>query len=438
MKQNDRVVLYLSYDGLSDPLGQSQILPYLFGLAGAGYRIVVVSVEKPAAYEKNQAVLEALMAEKAGDAIRWVPVKYYKKPLFGSSVWNLWSMYRQVLRLLEEHAVGLVHCRSYMSALIGLKLKQERQLPFLFDIRGFWVEERIEGGLWDMRQPLYRRIHRYFKRKESQFFQQADAVVLLTEAARQEVEDRDLTTAPVHVIPCCADLHLFNGEGVGEEEEQRLRQVLSLAPEVPVLSYLGSLGTWYMLEEMLDFFKELLLQHPEWVFLFITKDRHDKIWELARARGIDRSRLRVVSGERQEMPALISLSTCSIFFIRPTYSKKASSPTKHAELLGMGIPVFCNAGVGDTDAVAQASHPDLLIPALNREAYAAAIARLPQILATPRAHLRSVAREHYSLSEGVETYAAIYRSLLTAPAAESTASLTLATEVAPRAAGGKR
>jgi hypothetical protein len=47
----------------------------------------------------------------------------------------------------------------------------------------------------------------------------------------------------------------------------------------------------------------------------------------------------------------ISLFDTSIFFIRPTYSKKASSPTKQGEIMAMGIPLICNYGVGDTDEI---------------------------------------------------------------------------------------
>ena len=39
-------VLYISYDGLSDPLGQSQILPYLTKLAHGNVFIDIISYEK--------------------------------------------------------------------------------------------------------------------------------------------------------------------------------------------------------------------------------------------------------------------------------------------------------------------------------------------------------------------------------------------------------
>ena len=39
-------VLFISYDWLLDPLGKSQILPYLIGLAKKGYNFFILSYEK--------------------------------------------------------------------------------------------------------------------------------------------------------------------------------------------------------------------------------------------------------------------------------------------------------------------------------------------------------------------------------------------------------
>ena len=39
-------VLYITYDGINDPLGQSQIVPYIEGLAGRKYNFFIISFEK--------------------------------------------------------------------------------------------------------------------------------------------------------------------------------------------------------------------------------------------------------------------------------------------------------------------------------------------------------------------------------------------------------
>ena len=38
-----------------------------------------------------------------------------------------------------------------------------------------------------------------------------------------------------------------------------------------------------------------------------------------------------------------------IFFIKPTFSKKASMPTRLGEYLASGVPCLCNTGIGDID-----------------------------------------------------------------------------------------
>ena len=39
-------VVYVSYDGALDPLGASQVVPYLLGLAARGVAITLISFEK--------------------------------------------------------------------------------------------------------------------------------------------------------------------------------------------------------------------------------------------------------------------------------------------------------------------------------------------------------------------------------------------------------
>ena len=56
-----RVILYISYDGILEPLGQSQVLRYLERLASAR-KIVLISFEKPEDWQKIES-REALRAE---------------------------------------------------------------------------------------------------------------------------------------------------------------------------------------------------------------------------------------------------------------------------------------------------------------------------------------------------------------------------------------
>ena len=80
------------------------------------------------------------------------------------------------------------------------------------------------------------------------------------------------------------------------------------------------------------------------------------------------------------MPVLLSLSTLSLFFIKPAYSKKASSPTKMGELMSMGIPFITNSGVGDIDLLVNEYKVGIAIKDQTKAAYGEAIESIPALL----------------------------------------------------------
>jgi glycosyltransferase involved in cell wall biosynthesis len=392
-------ILYLSYDGLTDPLGQAQVLPYLTGLSKRGYSITIISAEKEANYARRLGVIRQLVAEAEID---WRPVFYTKKPPVLSTLWDVRRIYRKAKALHQREAFHAVHCRSYITALVGERLKETTGLPFIFDMRGFWADERLDGGIWNLQHPVYRRIYRYFKRKERDFLRSADYTISLTYAAKAEIYSwPGMATIPIQVIPCCADTTLFAPAGN-----------LQHSPAAFTLSYLGSLGTWYLLDEMLRFFKRLLLTKPDAQFLFITPDDPQLIRAGAKRLAIPAEAIRIRKAERNEVPELLAQSQLSVFFIKPSYSKKASSATKMGEILSMGIPVICNAGVGDTDFLFNAYQPGLLINRLDDAHFDEAIGKIDSVIHTPADQLRRAALEYFDLRKGIDLYEEVYRKVL--------------------------
>ena len=127
-------ILYLSYDGLTDPLGQSQVLPYIIGLTKEGYTFTIISFEKKDRYFLQKEFIEKICFE---NNIKWVPLFYTKRPPILSTIFDLWKMKRLSLKLHKQESFKLIHCRSYISSIVGLYFKQKHFIPFLFDMRGF-------------------------------------------------------------------------------------------------------------------------------------------------------------------------------------------------------------------------------------------------------------------------------------------------------------
>ena len=148
-------------------------------------------------------------------------------------------------------------------------------------MRGFYADERVDGKLWNKNTFPFNKIYNYFKKKETAFLQHADCTISLTENGKKEIESWKLPNqSPIKVIPCCTDENLFQTKNISDKREE-----LGIKKDDFILSYVGSIGTWYMLDEMLDFFKVLNEKKPNAKFLFITKDDPDLVFSKAEQKG---------------------------------------------------------------------------------------------------------------------------------------------------------
>ena len=397
-------ILFISYDGMTDPLGQSQVIPYLQGLSANGHDVWLISFEKPERFKSGFEEIRNLL-EKA--EITWQPQTYTSKPPVLSTLKDIRTMRKVAFETIIKEHIDAVHCRSYISALIGQAAKKKFGTQFIFDMRGFWADERVDGGLWKLSNPIFKRIYTFFKKKEKQFLLEADAVVSLTQNAASEIHSwKGFQDVPITVIPCCADLDLFKRPD--ETRITNLKNELQIPSDAFVLTYLGSLGTWYMLTEMLEFFKTLSQSKPNAHFLFLTADEPSMVFDEAEKMGISKSQIRVKKASRKEVPLWASVGNASIFFIRPLFSKKASSPTKMGELMSLGMPLICNNQVGDVEQILRDGGNGIILNAFNTAAYEKAISELDEVLALNPQNSIDCAYKYYSLKNGIELYLSIY------------------------------
>ena len=390
-------------------MGQSQVLPYLVKLSQSDYQFTLLSFEKKDRYQKEGKIIEAICTSSS---INWQPLVFTKTPPILSKIYDRWQMKRKALQLHKQFHFDMIHCRSYIAAEMGLALKNATGAKFFFDMRGFWADEKVDGGQWDQRSLFFRKVYRYYKQKEKDFLLGADAIVSLTDAAKDEMKKNEAyDKLQIDVIPCCADLAHFNYKNVNAEESEQLKRQLQIAGDKKVISYLGSVGGWYMTKEMFQFVKCLLELHPEFVMLVLTKDEKEWVRNEALQQGIPADKVIITTASREKMPLYISISDCSIFFIRPTYSKKASSPTKHAELMGMGIPVICN-DIGDTGRIIDETRTGIMIKDFSESEYRAQVKRIDEIMSISKDHIRRAAFRYFDLDAGVAKYLEIYKRVL--------------------------
>lgn len=405
-------VLFLSYDGMTDPLGQSQVIPYLSGLVKKGYDISIISFEK----EERNAEIAIIQSLLHNNHITWIPLKYTKKPPVLSTLYDIYCLNKTVKSILKKNSEEnfILHCRSYITSLIGLKFsRRQHRVKFIFDMRGFWADERIDGNIWNLSNPVFKRVYNYFKRRELEFFEESDYTISLTYAGKKEISKitakNNTESSPIQVIPCCVDNELFDKAKIHTDNIATLKQSLNISKKQFVLGYVGSIGTWYMLHEMILFFKKLIDHKPNSVFLFVTKEDPDYIFDQFQSNGIDRNNIRIVASGRENMPSYISLFNWSIFFIKPIFSKQASSPTKQGEIMSMGKPIICNSGVGDTEEIINKYSAGIVIDKFDETTFAQSINEMEKFQVNSE-KIRKGAIDFFSLETGINNYAKVYQA----------------------------
>ncbi len=391
-------VVYMCYDGVLEPLGESQVIAYLELLAD-DYAIHLISFEKPADTARPEHVAR-MEARLRSSGIDWHPRRYHRHPKILSTLWDMGTAMLLAVRLSLQHNARILHARSILCAAMLYPARLLGRGRFLVDIRGFWADERVDGGMIRANGLVYR----VLKIIEKAMLRDADHVITLTRASVPVLrEDPRLgrTHAPITVIPTCADLALFSP---GERHDTG-----SLT-----IGYAGQIGTWYMLDEMLAFFLAVQRHRPDARLLIVNQHQQDVVRAgIARA-GIDPATVEIIGTGRAGMPGYMRRMDAGLALIHPFFSKISSAPTKLAEYLGCGVPVVGNAGCGDMVQIIAEDQVGVAMADTRPETIETAALTLLDQLDDPGLRNRCVAsaRRHFALEDGVARYRAIYESLI--------------------------
>lgn len=405
-------VLYISYNGMLDPLGQSQVLPYLRELSKLGVQFTLLSFERPPAFSPDGiAKRNELREQLAAEGIVWHALRYHQKPSLPATVYDVRHGLRYAKRLVRRDQIEMVHARSHIAAAIALQLKKRFGLKMIFDLRGLMADEYVDANHW--RQGGVR--YRITKRMERRALAGADGIVTLTEKVWPEIKswdalrDREVTH---EVVPCCVDLELFRFD---PEARGRRRAELGIQNRL-VLVYSGSIGGWYLTEQMADFFAALLQKRSDAHFLWLTLGNAEMISTLMSKRGITADQFTVLGAAPGDVWSYLSAGDAGIAFYKPAFSRMATSPVKIAEYLACGLPLVINAGIGDSDAMITAERIGALVSNFNENEYVAAanvIEGLVGYADQTRGRAREIAERLFDVRRvGVQRYGRLYENVL--------------------------
>ncbi|MDK9737725.1 hypothetical protein KI655_10460 [Vibrio sp. D404a] len=390
--------LYLSYTGLLEPLGRSQILAYLSRLS-ENYSITLVSFEKRSDFEKKSDVQE-LKRECIELGIIWKPRIYHHRPRLLATIWDLTILFWDTFRFTSSNKVKLVHCRSYIPAIAAWLVGKITRTPFIFDMRALWPEEMIDAGRLKRKSVVYKTL-KYLERKL--LINSASNISLTNVAVPYLVNTiPHLSKDKFTVIPTCVDLVRFDSSfNTGGHHSN---------------SKLGTMGTvisgWYHLDWLFKTLKisENIFTQSE--FKVVTRDEQHKLNHFANSYNL--SCFSVEQCSANEVQSSIDELKFGILYFTAGISKIGSAPTRMAEFLACGKPILGNRGVGDMADLIEKYNVGVVIEDGSDEEITRGLKLMYDFLLEPDypERCRKAAVELFSADVGAEKYHRVYEKCI--------------------------
>lgn len=404
-----RPVLYVTFDGILQPLGYSQVARVVCGLAERGIPYRLVSLERPQELAQDGLVRD-VRARLAKANVTWNAIPYDVSGTVKAAASNVGRATAEVLRLTATRAVSLVHARAYHAGLVALAAHTPTRVPYLFDARSYWIDERITDGRWFGR-PAVRTTARAIERR---LFRDAAAVVTLTDIQRDDLVGGKFgpwTRARVVTIPTCADYDEFALREPTSHGALPKDLATTLAGK-RVIGLVGSLNRSYFADETLDLVKRALAKAPDLHVLVLSAQADEWRALLARA-NVDPARTTVTVAPHAEMPAYTRAMDFVVMLLVENAAKRASVPTKLAELFAAGVrPVHfgCNPEVTAWVERAGSGHVLARLEASELDRAATFVATTKYDRAA-LASAREATKAHFSLESGLARYEGLLRTL---------------------------
>jgi len=397
--------LYISNLGLMDNLGMTQILPYIKGLAERGVEFTIISYEKKEHIDNKHKIkhLKRIL-DKYG--IKWVTLQYHRR---WGNIYDIIVGIFAAVKALFRSRIDTVHVRASIPMIFGFPIAKIFGKKIIYDRRGTMKGDLIDDvnirNVFSVNflANILERIDRFFIRH-------SDAVIVLSEKGKKFLKERDLTDrqdTACEAIPCCVDINRFVNSG------STVQQALNLSNKF-VITYVGSLGTCYLLDEMIDFFNVLKKIEKNAFFLIVSHSDKKMIESKFVNKQVFKESYTIVNVSPDEVSDWLSKSKCSVMFIKEVECKIGSSPTKFAESLAAGIPVIINKGIGDTEDIVRSNRVGCIIESLDEISYRSSISCVQELLKdkTSLEHrCQQTAERLFSMKLGIEKYEKIYESL---------------------------
>ena len=390
-------ILFITDGSILSPILNSQGLPLLNFLGKKGVRTIIYSFE--------QRTIDLTYSNKIKAVKNKFPnvIYYYtneiQKTFIPSWILSIFISIKTINRIIEEHEIGIVHCRSLFPALIGFyfKLIKRKKIKFLYDNRGVRIQEEIFMGRWK-EKSLKVYLLSWFEKK---FLGFSDSIVVVSSFFKSYListyKNLKLESNKINIIPNRTFINKIQNNAFQNKDEK------------PIVVFSGSAARWQSLNEIEAVFKSAQQVFKSINFRILTyhPEGFKNIFNESPALKKNIS-IREVAPEN----VFNELIVChfGLLLRENNIINKVASPLKFAEYLSAGLTVLISEGVGDTEEIIKKHKIGVII---RNHDYNSALMEMKIMVNDPKIfyRCRKAAETEFDIEDTFTQYLKIYEDL---------------------------
>lgn len=394
MTRKERILLFLDYWSLNEPLTQATVLPTLSMVLGDGLadRIVLVTVERSSAPPGHGAPLPP--------GVTHVPLQAHRlRPRPLARAMDLLTMVPRVAGIARRERAGFIMARGVVAGGIAHFVHKRTGLAYAVDYVEPHADYMADVGEWRRGGPLYRGLDRLIKLQ----LRTTKYGITVTRNYRERLIAAGSDGDRLLVAPCPVD-----AERMRFRMEDRVGTRAALGWGDAVIGvYAGKFGGLYHREGAFRAFAGAQQAiGGGFGMVILTPEDPVTVIRGVRAAGFSGDRLLVRYAAHDEVPRYLSGSDLAFAPYRGTPSSACISPMKIGEYWANGLPVLLTRGVGDDSAIVEADGSAGALFDPEGDDLAPALARIMRAIGEPgqRERTASLAERYRSMDLTRQAY----------------------------------
>ncbi len=317
-------ILYISYDSIFEPISKSQVIPLLIKYY-AENKVYLISVEKNLEEADKY-------KQKFKNQIEMNFLKFKKNKLL--KLFNIFIYQFIILKFILFNKIDIIHVRSYLPISLIILPKLFKNFKIIFDIRGFWFDEKYEAEL------ISKYTFNFLKLVEKFFFKSANIIITLSSVSKNIIKKKfNIKENKIYVIPTFTDFSKFRNTNKITKKNNI------------IFGYIGNLKMNYEFDKVIKFLNIFNKINNNWVLKIATNYSKDDFLLLSRKISFNKNKILFKNIKFEDMYKFYTKIDTCIYFLNNKFSKKASCPTKLGELIATNTPIITNPGIGDINSI---------------------------------------------------------------------------------------